>query len=711
MGHHGHPFARADAQAVETRRLGPGPLGQPGEGQRGPRLGRLVGLVDDGHPVRVGGRGPVEELSDIELDVHGFPLADGLGLQSTQTPGSDRQGEPVRRLARPPRLAKVPPMTPPRVAVGPFPSAFATDAVRDGGGEVVDLDDHPDSLVWLDPADVDGLTAWLAEVPDARWVQLPFAGVEQVAEAGLLDDERIWTCAKGAYAEPVAEHALALALAGLRHLPARVVGPSWGIPAGTSLYDQKVTVLGGGGIATSLLEQLAPFRVEATVVRRRPPTRCRERRGRCRSTGSTRRSVDALVVVLALALTPETTGIIGAPELAAMAESAWLVNVARGRHVDTDALVDALRRRIDRRGGPRRHRPGAAARRAPAVGPRQLHRHAAHGGHHRDGGAAAGRAHPDQRPRAWPTASPWSDGWTPRPGTRRRRRAVAGRRVAVAVAADGLEHVLVLVLPAELAAQAQHGELDPLRADAERVVPHLFEELLGGECLPGVAHEGLEELELELGEADDLAVHPHLAGRPVDLEVAVPVDGRLLGEPGGRGGLAAAQQGLDAGTELLDAERLRQVVVGAAGEAPDLLVLEVVGGQDQHRHLGEVADALEHLPAVHLGQSDVEHDQVRPLLEEVPQADATVARHHARAVLLGHHPSDRLGDRGVVLDDEDPRGAGDLVGAQGCGHRWCSLLCASNPQVGPGTSCPAPEDRTPTGSRSSTSVSAAAAPP
>ncbi|HEY5109072.1 MAG TPA: D-isomer specific 2-hydroxyacid dehydrogenase family protein [Acidimicrobiales bacterium] len=233
-------------------------------------------------------------------------------------------------------------MTPPRVAVGPYPSVFATDAVRDGGGDVVDLAERPDSLVWLDPADVAGLITWLAEVPDVRWVQLPSAGVERVAEAGLLDDERIWTCAKGAYAEPVAEHALTLALAGLRHLPSRVAARSWGIPAGTSLYDRKVTIVGGGGIATSLLEQLAPFRVEATVVRRRsdpvpgaartlPVERLHEALG------------DALVVVLALALTPETTGIIGAAELAAMDDRAWLVNVARGRHVDTDALVAGLR--------------------------------------------------------------------------------------------------------------------------------------------------------------------------------------------------------------------------------------------------------------------------------------------------------------------------------------------------------------------------------
>ena len=232
-------------------------------------------------------------------------------------------------------------MSAPRVAVGPFSSDFATDAVRAGGGEVVEVADGPDSLVWLDPHDVAGLQAWLAEVPDARWVQLPLAGVEKVAEAGVLDDARIWTCAKGAYAEPVAEHALALALAGLRHLPTRVAARSWGIPAGTSLYDRRVTILGGGGIATSLLEQLAPFRVDATVVRRSPdpvPGAARV----VPPEGLLDALDGALVVVLALALTPETTGVIGARELDAMAGDAWLVNVARGRHVVTDDLVAAL---------------------------------------------------------------------------------------------------------------------------------------------------------------------------------------------------------------------------------------------------------------------------------------------------------------------------------------------------------------------------------
>jgi phosphoglycerate dehydrogenase-like enzyme len=232
-------------------------------------------------------------------------------------------------------------MTPPRVAVGPLESPFATEAVTEGGGSVVPIGDTPDALVWLDPADVEGLKRHLAEAPGVSWVQLPFAGVERVAEAGVLDHDRVWTCAKGSYAEPVAEHALTLALAGLRHLPARIVARSWGIPAGTSLYDQKVTILGGGGITSSLLEQLAPFRVEATVVRRRDePTPGAARTVQVAQLHDV--LAGSLLVVVALALTPETRGIIGAPELELMDERAWLINVARGPHVDTDALVSAL---------------------------------------------------------------------------------------------------------------------------------------------------------------------------------------------------------------------------------------------------------------------------------------------------------------------------------------------------------------------------------
>ena len=103
-----------------------------------------------------------------------------------------------------------------------------------------------------------------------------------------------------------------------------------------------MTVVGGGGIGEVMLRLLAPFRCEVTVVRRHPAPMD----GASIVVG-TDRLHDALatadVVVLALALTPETEGLIGKEELLRMQPHAVLVNVARGGHVITDDLVDALR--------------------------------------------------------------------------------------------------------------------------------------------------------------------------------------------------------------------------------------------------------------------------------------------------------------------------------------------------------------------------------
>lgn len=137
-----------------------------------------------------------------------------------------------------------------RCAVAPTASDLVVDAVRAGGGTVVGLADAPDALVWMAPSDADGLGDALEQAPSVSWVQLPFAGVE--AFDGVLDPALTWTCAKGAYAEPVAEHALALALAGLRGLPDRVRATAWGEQGAATLYDARVVVLGAGGITTDL---------------------------------------------------------------------------------------------------------------------------------------------------------------------------------------------------------------------------------------------------------------------------------------------------------------------------------------------------------------------------------------------------------------------------------------------------------------------------
>ncbi len=228
------------------------------------------------------------------------------------------------------------------VAVAPAEAPWAVEAIRRGGGQPVRLDEKPSGLVWTEPGAVEELREVLRAHPGVSWVQLPMAGIERVAEAGVLDHQRQWTSAKGAYAEPVAEHALALLLAGLRSLPERARARAWGQPAAQTLFDQPVTIVGGGGITLALLRLLAPFRAEVTVVRRSAEPVAGAAR-----TLATEHLPEALAgaraVVLTLALTPPTRGIIGAKELELMDRRAWLVNVARGGLVDTAALVAALR--------------------------------------------------------------------------------------------------------------------------------------------------------------------------------------------------------------------------------------------------------------------------------------------------------------------------------------------------------------------------------
>ena len=231
-------------------------------------------------------------------------------------------------------------MRTPRCAVLPEGrSAVLEDAVRAGGGEVVPPAEA-DAVVWFDAKDPNALREVLDRHPGIRWVQLPFAGIEPFVD--VLDDDRQWTCGKGVYAEPVAEHALMLGLAGLRGGARYARETSWSGPYGHNLLHGHVTIVGGGEITRVLVRLLRPFGAYLTVVRNHPEPI--DGVAEVLPSARLREAVHgADLVVLALALTPETEGIVDAEVLGAMEPHAWLVNVARGRHVDTDALVEALR--------------------------------------------------------------------------------------------------------------------------------------------------------------------------------------------------------------------------------------------------------------------------------------------------------------------------------------------------------------------------------
>lgn len=216
--------------------------------------------------------------------------------------------------------------------------SWMASAAEAGGGQLVDVGDA-EALLWAgrDPA---VLASILETHRGIKWVQLAWAGVENYLD--LMDDSRVWTSGKGVYGLVVAEHALMSVLALMHCIPALVRADTWKSVEPRSLFDARVAIIGGGGIAIELIKLLMPFRVSVTVVRRRPAIMT----GTVTVLGLNEllnglRSAD--VVVLATALTPDTVGMIGAAQLGAMKPDALLVNVARGRLVITDDLVKALR--------------------------------------------------------------------------------------------------------------------------------------------------------------------------------------------------------------------------------------------------------------------------------------------------------------------------------------------------------------------------------
>lgn len=228
----------------------------------------------------------------------------------------------------------------PGVAVEPKSGRFESleRSVVAGGGRLAPVEEA-DALVWADPALPDELPSVLARGGGVRWVGLPFAGIEPYVS--YLDHDRAWTCARAVYARPVAEHVLGLGLAGLRGLVTYARADTWSAPQGRNLLDGNVVIFGAGGITTELLTLLAPFNVTTTVIRRQADPMA----GADRTVALDQRLEvlgQADLVVLALALTPETTRVIGRQELSAMASHAWLINVARGGHVDNEALLAAL---------------------------------------------------------------------------------------------------------------------------------------------------------------------------------------------------------------------------------------------------------------------------------------------------------------------------------------------------------------------------------
>jgi D-3-phosphoglycerate dehydrogenase len=224
----------------------------------------------------------------------------------------------------------------PTIAILPEPNDDFAAAVAAGGGEVGPLD-AADGVIWLDraplPDDLPGRV---------RWIQLPAAGVERWV--GSLPDGPVVTSMAGAFAQPVAEHALGLVLAGLHRIGDAARAREWDDDLRErtrSIEGRTVAIVGAGGIGRALIAMLTPLGAHVIAVTRRGnPVDGADETLAADRTGEALERAD--VVVLAAPATPGAPPLIGPEELARMRQDAWLVNVGRGSLVDTDALVQAL---------------------------------------------------------------------------------------------------------------------------------------------------------------------------------------------------------------------------------------------------------------------------------------------------------------------------------------------------------------------------------
>jgi D-3-phosphoglycerate dehydrogenase len=184
------------------------------------------------------------------------------------------------------------------------------------------------------------LTARLVELAPRLRVACRFGAGYDNFDLAALTRRRIPLATTGtANSDTVAEHALYLMLALAKRGPAldrAVKGGAWPRSfGGVELRDRTCVIVGYGRIGRAVARRVAAFDMQVVVVDPRVP--------------GSESLADALpqadFVVLACALTPQTTGLMNTVNLKRMKPGAFLVNVARGPVVDEQALAAALQER------------------------------------------------------------------------------------------------------------------------------------------------------------------------------------------------------------------------------------------------------------------------------------------------------------------------------------------------------------------------------
>ena len=175
-----------------------------------------------------------------------------------------------------------------------------------------------------------------------EWVSTIYAGLDAFPLDRLREGSVTVTNGAGINAYAVAEYAVLGVLAAAKRFDEVVRAHDrheWpaDAPGKVELYETSALVVGYGAIGTLIGERLAAFGVRVTGVTRSG------RDGTITPDAWRARLGEFDWVILAAPSTDATKAIVGAAELAAMKDSAWLINIARGDMIDDDALITALR--------------------------------------------------------------------------------------------------------------------------------------------------------------------------------------------------------------------------------------------------------------------------------------------------------------------------------------------------------------------------------
>ncbi len=203
---------------------------------------------------------------------------------------------------------------------------------------------------------IDGRYATLDFVraaPQLVWVQAQSAGVERyLAVPEIASNDRVvLTNLRAVHGPTIADHAFAMLLALTRDLPVHLAGKNEGrwIREGSdtlepiALQGRTLLVVGLGGIGSEIARRGEGFGMRVIATRRSddPAPSFVERVGK--PTDVLAMLPEADVVAICVPLTPETEHLFDRAAFAAMKRRSYIVNIARGQVIETDALVDALK--------------------------------------------------------------------------------------------------------------------------------------------------------------------------------------------------------------------------------------------------------------------------------------------------------------------------------------------------------------------------------